>query len=202
LTLPRPFTGRPACYDGPTGAVIDCTSIEEARQRALAQLAVSDVVLEQDLIPRLVRVPLPKTVADLPSPRPYSRELGTDRVVISGFDVWAPPPSGAVFSVENGGGSVRVLFTPTIDKTARATEKDGVTFEVWSGSSRLFTRHLRPDDVDESVTVDVPAPPSRERTDIALVTRVELEQASGAGRHATWQSVRFLAASTDKRRSR
>lgn len=191
-TLPHLRSGRPVCYQASSGQPLDCAQLEAGRARALEQLAISDQVLEHDLLPGLVRAPIPKTVNDLPPPQPYSPEFGVDHVTFSGFDIWAPAPSGATFSVQNGGGTVRLLFAP-INGQAGATNTDGVTFEVWSGPSRLYQRQVLPGHL-EAAAVDVPPVPGRDRTEISLVTRA----ASGSvprGR-PTWQSVRFLTGST------
>jgi lipoteichoic acid synthase len=192
-TLPHLLSGRPACYQALSGQPLDCAQLQAGRARALEELAVSDQVLKHDLLPALVRAPIPKTVADVAPPRPYSPKFGVDHVTISGFDVWAPAPSGATFSIENGGGTVRVLFSPIIDEEARAAEPDGVTFEVWSGSSRLYQRHVLPRDL-EAAAVDVPPVPGLGHSEISLITR-----ASDGSTHralATWQRVRFLTGST------
>ena len=181
--------GRPACYAARTGQTIDCAGLEADHKRALDELAVSDEVLHDDLIPALVSAPIPKTVNDLPPPKPYSKAFGTDHVVTSAFDVWAPAPSGATFSVKNDGGPVRLIFSPIIDESARATEKAGVTFEVWSGSSLLYQQHVLPQDL-VAATVDVPPVPGSSRTEISLVTRADPAGTPGP-HHATWQRLRF-----------
>ena len=193
-TLPHALSGKPICYQAHTGYEIDCQELEAGYRRAREVLAVSDAVLRRDLIPVLVRAPIPMTVADLPPPRPFSPEFNLHHVAISAFDVRAPVPSGATFSVGNGGGVVRVLFAPIIDKEVPKTQINGVIFEVWSGESMLYQRRVLPDDL-EAAAVDVLPVPGRDRTEISLVTKAVVGGVAGPYR-ATWQRVRFLTGST------
>jgi len=185
--LPDVVNEQPACFEIGGRRSIDCAALEPDRRRAREELAVSDAIVRRDLIPNLVRGPIALTFQDLKGPRPFAPGAGIDHAVVSGFDLWAPAPSGAVFSVPGGRAAIEVRFSPIIDAGARATDTGGAVFEIWSDGVLRYERRVLPADV-LAEAVSVPAAGDGAATDIAFVTRVP----AGGGAHATWQRVRFV----------
>jgi hypothetical protein len=197
LFVAHPFVREGECYAMGSGQRVDCAALQPQRVRAVERLAVSDTILQHDMVPALVTSKPRLTLSDVPPPQPYSPEFGIGNVQLEGPGIWghppgfmlAHPPSGATFTVQSNGSAVRVLFTPDFNPDTPADKTDGVTFEIWSGGERLYQRLVKPTDLLGPSVVDVPSSPGG--VQIAFVTT--------PGPHgnsyfdwALWRNVQFF----------
>jgi hypothetical protein len=111
------------------------------------------------------------TLDELPPPEPVSEDAGLQNVTVeSNGDMYAHPPSGATFTIENKRRPVSVTFTPSFISDVPVKKTDGVTFEVWSGKERLYQKHVLPDDSIPAVTLDLPEATTKDVLQLSFVT--------------------------------
>ena len=132
------------------------------------------------------------TLSELPPPEPVSEEVGLQDVDVEGNgDMYAHPPSGATFTIENKRRPVSLTFTPSFLSDVPAEKTDGVTFEVWSGKERLYQSYVLPDDSLSQVALNLPRATTEDQVRLSFVTRV-----GPAGNRdydwAQWRDVRIV----------
>jgi hypothetical protein len=132
------------------------------------------------------------TLDELPPPEPFAGDAGLQNVdVRDNGDLYAHPPSGATFTIENKRRPVSVTFTPSFLSEVPAEKTDGVTFAFWSGKERLYQKHVLPDDSIPAVTLDLPEATTKDVLQLSFVTRV-----GPAGNRdydwAAWRDVRIV----------
>jgi hypothetical protein len=132
------------------------------------------------------------TLSELPPPEPFAGDAGLQNVdVRDNGDLYAHPPSGATFTIENKRRPVSVTFTPSFLSEVPAEKTDGVTFAFWSGKERLYQKHVLPDDSIPAVTLDLPEATTKDVLQLSFVTRV-----GPAGNRdydwAAWRDVRIV----------
>ena len=131
------------------------------------------------------------TLDELPPPEPVSAEYGLQDVSVRNGDLYAHPPSGATFTIKNGGQPVSVGFVPSFIPDVPVEKTDGVTFEVLSGEERLYQKHVLPDDPTSAVTLDLPEASTKEVLQLSFVTRVGPSGDRGWD-WALWRDVRIV----------
>ena len=132
------------------------------------------------------------TLDELPPPEPVSEVAGLQNVDVgSKGDMYAHPPSGATFTIENKRRPVSLTFTPSFLSNVPVEKTDGVTFEVWSGKERLYQKHVLPDDSVSQVALNLPRATTEDQVQLSFVTRV-----GPAGNRdydwALWRDVRIV----------
>ena len=132
------------------------------------------------------------TLDELPPPEPVSEDAGLQNVEVgSKGDLFAHPPSGATFTIENKRRPVSVTFTPSFRSDVPAEKTDGVTFAFWSGKERLYHKHVLPDESIPAVTLDLSEATTKDVLQLSFVTRV-----GSAGNRgwdwALWRDVRIV----------
>jgi hypothetical protein len=132
------------------------------------------------------------TLDELPPPEPVSEDAGLQNVEVgSKGDLFAHPPSGATFTIENKRRPVSLTFTPSFLSDVSAEKTDGVTFEVWSGKERLYQNYVLPDDSLSQVALNLPRATTEDQVRLSFVTRV-----GPAGNRdydwAQWRDVRIV----------
>jgi hypothetical protein len=139
------------------------------------------------------------TLDELPPPEPVSEDAGLQDVQVgSNGDLYAHPPSGATFTIENKQRPVSVTFTTSFLSEVPVEKTDGVTFEVWSGKERLYQKHVLPDDSIPAVTLDLPEATTEDQVRLSFVTK-----AGPAGNlnydWAQWRDVRIVVGEEEQR---
>jgi hypothetical protein len=131
-------------------------------------------------------------LSELPPPEPVSEDAGLQNVEVrDNGDMYAHPPSGATFTIENKRRPVSVTFTPSFLSDVPAEKTDGVTFEVWSGKQRVYQSYVLPDDSVSEVALNLPEASTEDELKLSFVTRV-----GPAGNRdydwALWRDVRIV----------
>jgi hypothetical protein len=121
-------------------------------------------------------------------------DYGIDHVALNAFDVSAPAPSGATFTIESGGRPVRVLFAPSVERASTSDTSASVIFEVRFGAASLYRGLVNASAPLEAIAVEVPAIPGQTRTEISFLTRTPSGRGTDAS--ATWRRLRFLSGPT------
>jgi hypothetical protein len=135
-------------------------------------------------------------LSDLPPPEPFGEGAELQNVNVGNDgNVFAHPPSGATFTIKNGGRAVSLMFTPSFLSKVPAEGSDGVTFKIWSGRERIYQSYVHPDDSVSRVALNVPNAPSSDRLKLSFVTKV-----GPAGDRsydwAVWRDVRIVVGET------
>jgi hypothetical protein len=112
------------------------------------------------------------TLTELPPPEPVSEDYGLQDVAHQNEDLYAHPPSGVAFTIKNERRPVSVEFTPSFLSNVPVEKTDGVTFEVWSGSERVYQSHVLPSDSASAVALDLPDARTAEEVRLSFVTTV------------------------------
>jgi 4-amino-4-deoxy-L-arabinose transferase-like glycosyltransferase len=136
------------------------------------------------------------TLTELPPPQPVSvdyglrNQFGQVKIPDNG-DLYAHPPSGAAFTVENERRPVSVEFTPSFLSHVPVEKTDGVTFEVRSGGGRVYRSHVLPSDPTSAVVLDLPAARTEDELQLSFVTTAGPSGNRGYD-WAIWRDVRIL----------
>jgi hypothetical protein len=106
-------------------------------------------------------------------------------------DIYAPPPSGATFTIKNKGRPVFVTFTPSFLSDVPAEKTDGVTFIIFSGEEGVYQSYVRPDYSVSQVALNLPEASTKDELRLSFITRV-----GPAGDRdydwALWRDVRIV----------
>jgi hypothetical protein len=136
--------------------------------------------------------PVTFTLDELPPPEPFGEGAGLQHVEIGdNGELFAHPPSGATFTIKNGGRPVSVTFTPSFRSNVPAEKTDGVTFKVWSGNERVYQSYVRPNDSVSQVTLNLPKAGTEDELRLSFVTKVGPSGDRGWD-WALWRDVRIV----------
>jgi len=112
-------------------------------------------------------------------------------LAINGSDIFAHPPSGATFWIHNNRLPLHVAFTPAFSSDVPVDKTDGVTFQVWNGSTKIFDKHCKPTDRVEPEVLSVEQGVNSDSIGISFVTT------PGPANNfeydwAIWKNVKFI----------
>ena len=111
------------------------------------------------------------TLLDLEPPLPLERPYGLQHVQFEGRDLFAHPPSGAVFRIPNLRRAIELRFTPEFSPKVPPNGSDGVTFEIAEQGKVRYSSHLLPTDQVAPVRLRLVTARERDETELVFVTQ-------------------------------